>query len=361
MNDIVQGITELKTAVTNPAAPLPVELKVKVPAGDQVIGKVGIDQTTPGTTNKVTVSAEAASGATAPTNTVQVGGKDATGKIYALLTDTDGHLQTDVLTGGGAGGGEQYVDGTDVDAGYKGTIIAGTDGTHYQFVATDDQGNVQTDIVGEVPAGTQIIGKVGIDQTTDGTTNRVVAKISQTTGENLVGAGDGDIVSIGAKADAAVVDPTLSGSEIAFLKGLLKQLQGGGTGQLPVSETYPITQKMGDQLLCIATGLTVPQDGGTAKSYAVDLAFYTRKTALIAVTGAPVTAALKAGNTNNQTDDEYTPVTVGAEDCSWPLAIGKHAVAIPEDLQATYLWFKFTNDDTETDAVIKGMWQAKGV
>lgn len=35
-------------------------------------------------------------------------------------------------------------------------------------------------------AGTAIIGKVGIDGTTDGTTNRVVAKISQTNGENNV-------------------------------------------------------------------------------------------------------------------------------------------------------------------------------
>lgn len=35
-------------------------------------------------------------------------------------------------------------------------------------------------------AGNAIIGKVGIDQTTDGTTNRVVAKISQVAGENAV-------------------------------------------------------------------------------------------------------------------------------------------------------------------------------
>jgi hypothetical protein len=35
-------------------------------------------------------------------------------------------------------------------------------------------------------ASTNIAGKFGIDQTTDGTTNRVVAKISQVEGENLV-------------------------------------------------------------------------------------------------------------------------------------------------------------------------------
>lgn len=37
-----------------------------------------------------------------------------------------------------------------------------------------------------VVAGTNIIGKVGIDQTTDGTTNRVVSKISQIAGENYI-------------------------------------------------------------------------------------------------------------------------------------------------------------------------------
>lgn len=50
----------------------------------------------------------------------------------------------------------------------------------------------------------------------------------------VISAADGGIASIGAKADAAVTDPTLSASEIALLKGLLKQLQGGGTGSLPV-------------------------------------------------------------------------------------------------------------------------------
>lgn len=48
---------------------------------------------------------------------------------------------------------------------------------------------------------------------------------------------DGDIVSMGAKADAAVVDPTLSASEIALLKGIIKQLQGTGTGAVPTTLT----------------------------------------------------------------------------------------------------------------------------
>ncbi|QQE80937.1 hypothetical protein [Alicyclobacillus sp. SO9] len=49
-----------------------------------------------------------------------------------------------------------------------------------------------------------------------------------------VGMGDGADVTKGAKADAAVTDPTLSASQIALLKGLLSQLQGTGSGAAPV-------------------------------------------------------------------------------------------------------------------------------
>jgi hypothetical protein len=48
---------------------------------------------------------------------------------------------------------------------------------------------------------------------------------------------DGKIATLGAKADEAVTDPTLSASEIALLKGLLKQLQGAGSGAVPTPLT----------------------------------------------------------------------------------------------------------------------------
>lgn len=47
--------------------------------------------------------------------------------------------------------------------------------------------SVPVTINGSLANGENIIGKVGIDQTTDGATNRVVAKISQAEGENVVG------------------------------------------------------------------------------------------------------------------------------------------------------------------------------
>ena len=48
---------------------------------------------------------------------------------------------------------------------------------------------------------------------------------------------DGDLVTIGTKNDTAVIDPTASSTLMAGIKGLLKQIQGNGTGALPISNT----------------------------------------------------------------------------------------------------------------------------
>jgi hypothetical protein len=48
---------------------------------------------------------------------------------------------------------------------------------------------------------------------------------------------DGDFATIGAKADTPVTDPTLQASQIALLKGLIKQLQGTGPVPSAVSLT----------------------------------------------------------------------------------------------------------------------------
>jgi hypothetical protein len=132
-----------------------------------------------------------------------------------------------------------------------------------------------------IPSGANLIGKAGIDQTTDGTTNRVVAKISQNANENVVAITNLDIALsalrdaivktgetsktladlaalIGALADSAVVDPTASGSEIALLKGIIKQLQGDGTEgkAAPVSvvgDTLVETKNQADAVAGVVT------------------------------------------------------------------------------------------------------------
>lgn len=54
------------------------------------------------TGNRVLVSGQAADGAAVAGNPVRVGGKDGSGNTQDIITDTDGHLQVDILSGAGA-------------------------------------------------------------------------------------------------------------------------------------------------------------------------------------------------------------------------------------------------------------------
>ena len=111
-----------------------------------------------------------------------------------------------------------------------------------------------------LPAGTNLMGKVGIDQTTPGTTNGVYV--------NTVAAGGS--VDIGALAAAAVTDPTASASVIAALKGLLKQLQG----------TAAIVTKVNIEPSTLASTYFIKRTNITTAS--VNLAFgFTSKTIMI--------------------------------------------------------------------------------
>ena len=87
----------------------------------------------------------------------------------------------------------------------------------------------------EIPTGTKVIGKVGIDQVT-ANANEVVTKTGSVTAATLsaettkvIGTvnnkvADGDDVALGAKTDDAQTDPTQTASAIAFVKGWLTQL-----------------------------------------------------------------------------------------------------------------------------------------
>ena len=97
---------------------------IGIVAGSAIIGKTGIDQTTPGTTNKVTVGSDV--------------------------------IHTIVDSGSNVIGGVKLID---------------TGGSNAASI--DASGHVQVDVADPLPAGTNLIGKVGIDQTTPGTTNKV--------------------------------------------------------------------------------------------------------------------------------------------------------------------------------------------
>ena len=83
------------------------------------------------------------------------------GSNYQILSvDSSGNLNVNVVSGSAAS--EQYADGTAVDASYKGNLILGTDGSHYQILAVDGDGHLQVDVlsaptidIGDISKGTQ--------------------------------------------------------------------------------------------------------------------------------------------------------------------------------------------------------------
>jgi hypothetical protein len=138
------------------AAPIPTVQTGALPAGSAVIGQASIDQTTPGTTDSVTIKASVGIGSlteTAPaTDTASSGLNGRLQRIAQRLTSLIALLPTAL----GANGGlkiEGVASGTTVPV--TGTITA------------------VTAITNALPAGTALLGKVGIDQTTPGTTNLV--------------------------------------------------------------------------------------------------------------------------------------------------------------------------------------------
>ena len=84
-----------------------------IPAGGNIIGNVGLEAgsnnigdvdilTGPTGASALEMQGTAADGAAAAGNPVMVGGEEAGGNVQSLLVDANGHLQIDVLTGGGS-------------------------------------------------------------------------------------------------------------------------------------------------------------------------------------------------------------------------------------------------------------------
>lgn len=198
-------------------------------AGTAIIGKVGIDQTTPGTTNAVSanqgaaaalasgwpvINGEASDTTGTFTNATQstsvtAGSLDGYGNVLISITGTYG-TATAVFEGSDDGGTTWYgiseADRTDsnvIESGYtsltntsrawqisnpgwdsvrvRSTAVAsGTVNVRISPSAAPTSAGASVSIGVALPAGSAIVGKVGIDQTTPGTTN-LVALSAETT------------------------------------------------------------------------------------------------------------------------------------------------------------------------------------
>lgn len=129
-----QGLEDLKTLII-------------LAAGANIIGKVGIDQTTPGTTNGVQVNAAL------PAGNNNIGDVDIAS--IAAGSNIIGNVRIDQTTPG-------TTNGVQVNA----ALPAGNN-------------NIGDVDIASIAAGSNIIGQVSINQTTDGTTNKVRATATQ--------------------------------------------------------------------------------------------------------------------------------------------------------------------------------------
>jgi hypothetical protein len=167
---------------------------ITVNASSNIIGNVRVDQTTPGTTNGVVVNSSALPTGAA-TSALQTTGNTT---LSTLSTQqTSGAQKTQVVDGSG-----NVQPSGDVLT--RKIFVQPTDGSNNQGYTAANEAKVS--VTQPLPAGTNIVGNVRVDQTTPGTTNGVVVNSSalptgastsalQTTGNNSLSSIDGKFVA----------------------------------------------------------------------------------------------------------------------------------------------------------------------
>jgi hypothetical protein len=184
-------------------------------AGTALIGKVGIDQTTPGTTNKVSIG-------------------------------TDGTVAANIV-------GTVPVSGTFWQATQPVSIAAsvGVTGTFWQ--ATQPVSIATAPVL---VAGTAVIGKVGIDQTTPGTTNKVSIGTDGTVTINAIPAGSNNIGDVDV---ASITFPTLTKGSQGATGITTQNLKDAGRTELTF---YAVAAAAG--ATTVETAITLTKSAGTA-------------------------------------------------------------------------------------------------
>lgn len=257
--------------------------------GSAIVGRVGIDQTTPGTTNLVQVTdgagalnvivdssatvtvtdgagamntiidsgtvttvstvtavtditnavkviGPAADGVAVSGAPVRLGGKDGGGLTQDLITDATGNLSVGTGTAGSAASNVVTVQGI-----ASGTTLIVGDGSGAMNTIIDS-GTVTavTAITNALPVGANVIGKVSIDQATPGTTNLV-----------QVTDGSGALNTIIDSGTVTTVSTVTSVTNVAGIVGV------GSTGSAPPATANAIAGIGSGATLGLLTGITV--------------------------------------------------------------------------------------------------------
>jgi hypothetical protein len=96
--------------------------------------------------------------------------KDGSGTNYVPIVTSDGILRVDIASG--SSGRTEYSDGA-ASAAHVGAVVMGSDGANLQTLHTDSLGDLQVDVIGPLPTGTNSIGNIGTVTTLTGITNDV--------------------------------------------------------------------------------------------------------------------------------------------------------------------------------------------
>jgi len=247
VGDIEIGAVELKDATTANRAAITAAGDVQVTLASEV---VDVDATGQGDV-PVTLDGEAV---------VLGAGAAAIGKLAANSGVDIGDVTVNNIAGSGA-----YVQpgtSTTWDVSDRAARALGKLGANTGV----DIGDVD---VLSIAAGANIIGKVGIDQTTPGTTNKVVASVasggiaSGAVASGAVASGaivDGADVAEGATADAAVITDT-TGTVSGKLRGLVKwafERMPASLGQKAMTASLPVTIASDDTLVSEINAFLAP-------------------------------------------------------------------------------------------------------
>jgi len=193
-----------------------VQIVAALPAGTAIVGKFGIDQTVQGTTNGVVLNTGANSigtvGLNAGANSIGLVGLNAGSNLVGKF----GIDQT-------AQGTTNAVSDQGIYNSSAPTLTSG----NYSPIQLDVNGNLKTNIATALPSGTNLLGKVSIDQVTSGANNVQITGVGTSSGNPLyvnTGAGNsGTVKNSGALNNGGVDIPltlsaTLMGTAITTSK-----------------------------------------------------------------------------------------------------------------------------------------------
>lgn len=199
----------------------------------------------------------------------------------------------------------------------------GFNGTTWDQLQVDGSKNLKITLPTALPAGTNLLGKVGIDQTTPGTTNGVQVNAALPAGTNNIGTVNGSTVG-GYEFNASVI-PTVQNAAYAAGQSL------GGLQTISIGSTNGLSG--------ILTQLQLASKGGST----VSAVFY-----VWSKNPSGTTCTDKANFVASQTDNEFLVVQ--------PTAVTP-ALAVSAQDTATYgaasnLVGNFVNGSSNTDLYV---------